>query len=265
MNLAILRLGANGPLVEAVQLFLRGADGYRGVVDGIFGPRTRDAVQDWQRAHDLAADGVVGNMTWGALMSAGLTMLPPDDPEDDERGANWPPKPAGLRSITSAQRQHMFGELVTEPDPLPGNPENCKVIRRGDEYRIVEVELPLLVGVAGFPKNGRVLLHAKAARPMQLLVQEWRDTGLLDRMLTWGGSLAVRYMRGSKTTLSAHAWGTAFDINVAWNGLGAQPALVGRHGSVRELVGIANDLGWYWGGHFSSRFDGMHLELAEIR
>lgn len=264
MNLAILRIGSNGPLVEAVQLFLRGADGYRGVVDGIFGPRTRDAVQDWQRAHDLVADGVVGNATWGSFMAAGLTVLSPDDPDDDRHGANWPPKPANLRGLTAAQRQQVFGELVTNPDPTPDNPEQCKMIRKGDEYRIVEVELPLFIGVAGFPKNGRIFFHAKAARQLQLLVQAWHDAGLLDRVLTWGGSLAVRYVRGSKTTLSPHAWGAAFDVNVAWNGLGVQPALVGRRGSVRELVEIANESGWYWGGHYSRR-DGMHFEVAEIR
>lgn len=263
MNLAILRIGSNGPLVEAVQLFLRGADGYRGVVDGIFGPRTRDAVQDWQRAHDLAADGVVGNATWGSFMAAGLTVLAPDDPDDDRHGANWPPKPANLRSLTSSQRQQVFGELVTNPDPTPDNPERCKVIRKGDEYRIVEVELPLLIGVNGFPKNGRIFFHAKAARQLQLLVQAWHDAGLLDRVLTWGGSLAVRYVRGSKTMLSSHAWGSSIDLNPQWNGLGTQGALVGRRGSIRELIPLAVEHGFYSGRWFS-RSDPMHLEVCRV-
>lgn len=266
MNLAILRVGSKGPLVEAVQLFLRGTEMYLGPVDGDFGLKTRAAVQrwqGWQSANTLAADGVVGNMTWGALMAAGLVLLESDDLEDDKLGANWPPKPAGLRSLTAAQRQQIFGELVTEPDPIDGNPENCKVIRRGAEYRIVEVSLPLLVGLFGI-KSGKTFFHAKGARQLQLLVQGWNDAGLLDRVLSWGGALAVRYVRGSKTTLSPHAWGSAFDINVAQNGLGVQPALVGRKGSVRELVEIANDLGFFWGGHYSSRLDGMHFEMCEV-
>jgi hypothetical protein len=71
-------------------------------------------------------------------------------------------------------------------------------------------------------------------------------------------------VRGSKTVLSNHAFGTAFDINVNWNRLGTIPALVGQKGSVRELVQIANNNGFYWGGHFT-RKDGMHFEIAKIQ
>jgi hypothetical protein len=38
---------------------------------------------------------------------------------------------------------------------------------------------------------------------------------------------------------------------------------VGQKGSVRELVQIANNNGFYWGGHFS-RKDGMHFEIAKV-
>ena len=58
-------------------------------------------------------------------------------------------------------------------------------------------------------------------------------------------------------------WSTAFDINYAWNRLGALPALRGEKGSVRELVAIAHQHGFYWGGHFSRR-DGMHFEVARV-
>jgi D-alanyl-D-alanine carboxypeptidase-like protein len=51
---------------------------------------------------------------------------------------------------------------------------------------------------------------------------------------------------------------------VAFNPLGAQPALVGRPGSVRELAPIANQHGFYWGGHFT-RLDGMHFEVAKLK
>jgi len=39
--------------------------------------------------------------------------------------------------------------------------------------------------------------------------------------------------------------------------------LVGQKGCVRELVPIAHENGFYWGGHFS-RLDGMHFEIAKI-
>jgi peptidoglycan hydrolase-like protein with peptidoglycan-binding domain len=36
--------------------------------DGIFGPRTKKAVQQFQQMHNLFPDGVVGTYTWKALL-----------------------------------------------------------------------------------------------------------------------------------------------------------------------------------------------------
>ncbi len=64
--------------------------------------------------------------------------------------------------------------------------------------------------------------------------------------------------------LSNHAYGTAFDINAAQNGLGVEPAAIGKRGCVRELVPLANRHGFFWGGHFSKRKDGMHFEVGKL-
>jgi hypothetical protein len=45
--------------------------------------------------------------------------------------------------------------------------------------------------------------------------------------------------------------------------LNKTPAMIGEKGCVRELVPIANECGFYWGGHFT-RKDGMHFEIAKI-
>lgn len=57
----VLRLGARGPAVVAVQRRL-------GLpVDGVFGERTMAAVAGYQRRHHLVPDGVCGPRTWRAL------------------------------------------------------------------------------------------------------------------------------------------------------------------------------------------------------
>lgn len=105
--------------------------------------------------------------------------------------------------------------------------------------------------------------HKECAYQLQQFFIEIEKEGLLHLVKTYAGAYYPRFVRGSRTVLSNHSYGTAFDINVAWNGLGKTPALVGQTGSVRELVPIANKWGGYWGGHFS-RPDGMHFEVARI-
>ena len=44
----------------------------------------------------------------------------------------------------------------------------------------------------------------------------------------------------------------------------SSPALMGERGCVREMVRIAHENGFYWGGHFT-RLDGMHFEVAKLQ
>ena len=58
--------GDQGEAVAAIQWRLAAA-GHEIVIDGDFGPRTEAAVRAFQRAHGLADDGRVGELTWAAL------------------------------------------------------------------------------------------------------------------------------------------------------------------------------------------------------
>ena len=134
------------------------------------------------------------------------------------------------------------------------------------EKNIIEINIPQLVGIDhwGRPKkDGNILFHRIAAKQMKDLWADWEKLDLLQYVKTWTGTYSPRFIRGSKTKLSNHAFGSAFDINVKWNGLAKRPALKGQYGSVRELVTTAHKHGFYWGGHFS-RKDGMHFELTAI-
>ena len=71
---AICRQGSTGNEVRTVQQKLKNWGYYSGAVDGIFGPKTKEAVMYFQRKNGLVADGIVGAKTLAALgMSSGTT------------------------------------------------------------------------------------------------------------------------------------------------------------------------------------------------
>jgi peptidoglycan hydrolase-like protein with peptidoglycan-binding domain len=53
--------------VQTLQHLLR-ARGHAVTVDGIFGPKTENAVRAFQQEKNLAVDGIVGPNTWSALI-----------------------------------------------------------------------------------------------------------------------------------------------------------------------------------------------------
>ena len=67
----MLREGSDGQDVKRLQRLLAGQGFSPGAADGQFGPRTRAAVEAFQRARGLEVDGVVGPKTWAALLGAG--------------------------------------------------------------------------------------------------------------------------------------------------------------------------------------------------
>ncbi|GAA0794376.1 peptidoglycan-binding protein [Spirilliplanes yamanashiensis] len=62
-----LSWGSTGDEVVKLQQMLADLGHYAGPLDGRFGPLTRAAVQAFQRAAGLPADGIVGPRTWAAL------------------------------------------------------------------------------------------------------------------------------------------------------------------------------------------------------
>jgi hypothetical protein len=266
----VLRRGSKGRWVGVLQNFLLGRGHYKGKVDNSFGKLSDAAVRRFQRANGLKVDGVVGNQTWGTAMALGLELV--ESPASDRRRKDspaWPPKPTKLRPLYGKSREKIFGHIAFAHTPTSRNPEKITITNDWQRENIVKVHIPQLKLLrmrrppkSGFPKSGNVFCHRLAAEPFQRLWQAWEDAGLLKLVRTYSGLWVPRFIRGSRTTLSNHAYGTAMDINYAWNMLGHRPALVGEFGSVRELVPLMNKNGFYWGGHFKRR-DGMHGELVK--
>lgn len=258
----VLREGLRGKDVAAWQNFLRGRGSYLSLVDGIFGPKTKEATTLFQQTscQSIEVDGIVGRETYAAAMLHGFSPL--EDSSSGRSGPNWPPPPE-FPPLTAAGRMRTFGKFSYEPTPsVTDSPEAIRILGGWIKNNIVEVSIPQLNCVSG--AHGLFYFHKLAADRVKELFNRWEEAGHIPLVLQWGGSWVPRFIRGSRTTLSSHAFGSAFDINVPDNLLGIQPALVGRVGSVRELVPIANELGWWWGGHYKNRPDGMHFELAKL-
>lgn len=254
-----LRLGSKGHEVGKWQYFLRGAGLYFGEVDEVFGELTREATQGFQRRHGLLEDGIAGNRTLGEAMRVGFSAVEDDVAADNPLEA---PPPPSFGPLGQAGREQRFGRYGFVPTPVQGNPEAIQIQGDWVAQNIRTFTIAQLKNVPGAAAEGRAQFHRDVGPRVVELFQRWQDAGHLPLILTYGGSFVARFVRGSRAVLSPHAHGSAFDINVAWNAFGAVPARPGARGSVRPLVSIANELGFYWGGHFSKR-DGMHFELAK--
>lgn len=59
--------GPYKPTIEEIQTALKNANFYAGNVDGKKGPKTKKAIEEFQKANGLKADGKVGPKTWSLL------------------------------------------------------------------------------------------------------------------------------------------------------------------------------------------------------
>ena len=74
-----VRRGSTGDAVRGVQVEFQfrnlSGDPAQGLqIDGIFGPKTEAAVRGFQDALDVTVDGIVGPVTWRALVSGMLSF-----------------------------------------------------------------------------------------------------------------------------------------------------------------------------------------------
>lgn len=257
-----LRIGSTGEDVEKWQIFLRGRKKNSCViVTGSFDQITHVETKEFQAKSKLGDDGIVGPATMAAALKLGYSVMSDDDV--DELGPNWPTQPT-IKSLAFQDRGKLFGNFSYVSSPVANNPEAITITDSWAKDNITSVMIKQLHGVKGAPSSCRVQFHKKLESQLVHLFDAWESECLTSHLKTWGGSWVPRFIRGSRTSLSNHAWGTAFDINVQWNMLGTVPALKGKEGSVRELVEIAYKHGFYWGGWFPNRPDGMHFEAYKI-
>lgn len=106
------------------------------------------------------------------------------------------------------------------------------------------------------PILGRVTCHRALFPQLRRALRAVRSDGLahLINPNNFGGCFGPRFINSQPDgRLSHHAWGIAFDINVAENPFGAEPNLP------RRIVEIIEAQGFTWGGRWIIP-DGMHFE-----
>ncbi|WP_162145609.1 M15 family metallopeptidase [Sinorhizobium meliloti] len=283
------RLSRGGPNVIAeVQrwqyFLLRIGIHQAGLIDGDFGMKTELATKFFQVQSGLTSNGKVNDQTLQKAQELGYTILP-DDYYSAREGNSFPPEPNNLESPSNASRNAVFTCFKFRQRPRAQRPDAEAIVIKGScdgslsdwtAAKIIEIPMPQLKFARGF--NGRVRCHKLAAPIIAQLFEAWERAELLHLIMSYEGCFVPRYKRNQAppgagghgerksadvSALSNHSFGSAFDINFSDNMLGQVPAFCGRRGSTRELVDAANELGVFWGGHFSTQ-DGMHFEISRV-
>lgn len=254
----VLRLNSTGSDVKRWQQFLRGREFFLDAT-GTFDAATDKATRQFQKLAGLTVDGVVGNQTLSQAGALGFELVN----YAAELDSGYPPRP-NFGSLTPAAAQARFGPLSFLPAPTKSNPERIQITNNFETAKLIFATVPELVEIPGSPKGGKVRIHRLASAAFSALWTSWASAGLLNQVLSFDGTYSPRFVRSSAATqtLSNHAFAVAFDINAEWNGFGAEPARRGMKGCLYDLVPIANQHKFFWGGHYKTRRDGMHFEFV---
>ncbi len=226
--------------------------GYRLPIDNDFGPTTERLTKDWQKKNGLTSDGIVGAKSYAKALLQGYPGVKNDD---------FPPVPKDLRSPSNRKREKMFGKFRWERITRFGN---IRILDGWSEKNITQIHLPMLNGIEGVPSDCRIAIHRKIKDQFGEMFATYEKEGLIPKILSWAGTYVPRMVRGSRSRLSNHSWATAWDMNAPENWLGQEPARKGEKGCLYDFVPIANEFGFFWGGHYRNRKDGMHFECAKV-
>nr|WP_241848512.1 M15 family metallopeptidase [Streptomyces sp. CB00072] len=109
--------GTSGEDVRQLQIRVAGYPGSGGelAVDGEFGTATRAAVQRFQAAYGLEADGVAGPLTFGRiyeLQKGDCSLAAFDWSELNQCGTDWRGGQADAATVQANVREHGFTQML---------------------------------------------------------------------------------------------------------------------------------------------------------
>lgn len=138
----------------------------------------------------------------------------------------------------------------------------------GDPDNITVLTLPFPMRIAWDPAKTvtRIQCHKLAAQPIYNALAEIAAMYGMAKVKElgidlFGGCLNVRLQRGSKTKWSRHAWGIAFDLDPARNGLKTKaPQAQFSKPAYKPMIDILYKHGFIGLGP-EKNYDWMHFEL----
>ncbi|MBS1150956.1 MAG: penicillin-resistant DD-carboxypeptidase-like protein [Myxococcaceae bacterium] len=226
-----LRWGARGPAVADLQRRLQAAGFDPGAADGAFGPRTQAAVRAFQSARGLAADGIVGPQTWGALNGAGAAA-PAPAPSGGE-----PVLRQGARGEPTSRLQQRLAQLGFNPGPVDGDfgPRTASAVRSFQASRGLAID-----GVVG-PQTWGALRSGDVFTPPPSA--SGGVTRPIGAPLTPVSEYALRDAEGAPA-----ANGVKYHAGKDWFAPGGSPVSSPVNGTVVEVRASKGNSGQVFGG-----------------
>jgi hypothetical protein len=234
--------GIYGPKTkEAIiklQKLLRGYKVYSGHNTGVYDEETREAVRRWQLIHPpLKPDGIIGPKTLEALMPEAIE----DRQYVDQIDRMYRSEATGIYYPHESQVRDYYGDV-------------------GRHQTKITLPYPVYLAWDKSKKLNKIVCHIKVAEDLQGIYEDslkfyGKDGISVLNLDIWGGTLNVRRMRGG-SRYSMHAWGIAEDRNPAknqlhWHAPKAQFShkdykpfwdIVAKHGAYS--LGVHRDYDW---------------------
>jgi N-acetylmuramoyl-L-alanine amidase len=139
----ILRLGSQGESVRELQSMLILLGYYTGAVSGVYQEDTALAVQRFQQAASITADGIVGPATWSKLLPApAAAVTPPGQPvaanpsPSHPPATSMPPRPTTPTATTPSTTPSTRPTTTSNPSP-PSTAVTLPILRPGMEGEAV--------------------------------------------------------------------------------------------------------------------------------
>lgn len=162
--------------------------------------------------------------------------------------AIWPRSAKAATSyITNEQRDQWYGPIRFVPAPTSGNPEGISITNDFEPKNIVRKNFPLI---------GYAAIHKEAAGPLEAALNEIERKGWAHKIQSFEGGYYPRFVRNSNTSLSAHSYGTAVDINA-----GRLPQGSRADQDQLDIADVFKRHGFYHGDNFSYP-DPHHFEYV---